>query len=130
MAEREQVKKSAPARREETIEGVGEAHRAARVHLTGRAEAVRARGQPSRWLDAREVLVVEKTDLGAMVQWKASTDLLRERFGTMLENLTRDAPDPAAQRIVEEMEVHHQRDYPYIPPTFYLFVGEPTLHLR
>ena len=44
--------------------------------------AVRARGQPSRWLDAREVLVVEKTDLGAMVQWKASADLLRERFGT------------------------------------------------
>lgn len=61
---------------------------------------------------------------------RTSRPALRERFGTILESLTRDAPDPAAQRIVEEMEVHHQRDYPYLPPTFYLFVGEPSLHLR
>ena len=43
--------------------------------------AVRARGEPSRWLDAREVLVVEKTDLGAMVQWKESAERLRTHFG-------------------------------------------------
>ena len=43
--------------------------------------ALRARGEPSRWLDAREVLVVEKTDLGAMVRWDASAELLRTRFG-------------------------------------------------
>jgi aspartokinase/homoserine dehydrogenase 1 len=30
------------------------------------------RGQPSTWVDAREVLVVEKTSLGAMVDWPAS----------------------------------------------------------
>ena len=43
--------------------------------------AVRARGKPSRWLDAREVLVVEKTDLGAMVRWEESTERLRSHFG-------------------------------------------------
>ncbi len=34
--------------------------------------AFRARGASSRWLDAREVLVVEKSELGAMVQWEVS----------------------------------------------------------
>lgn len=33
---------------------------------------LRARGASTRWLDAREVLVVEKTPLGAMVQWEPS----------------------------------------------------------
>ncbi|MCC6333505.1 MAG: bifunctional aspartate kinase/homoserine dehydrogenase I [Myxococcales bacterium] len=33
---------------------------------------LRARGAPSRWLDARDVLVVEKGELGAMVDWEAS----------------------------------------------------------
>ncbi len=32
--------------------------------------ALRARSAQSRWLDAREVLIVEKSDLGAMVQWE------------------------------------------------------------
>jgi aspartokinase/homoserine dehydrogenase 1 len=44
--------------------------------------AVRARGEASRWLDAREVLVVEKTDLGAMVRWEESAERLRSHFGT------------------------------------------------
>jgi aspartokinase/homoserine dehydrogenase 1 len=34
--------------------------------------AVRARGAPCTWLDAREVLVVEPGELGALVDWKAS----------------------------------------------------------
>ncbi|MFT3708603.1 MAG: aspartate kinase [Archangium sp.] len=37
---------------------------------------IRARGATSRWLDAREVLVVEKSDLGAMVQWDVSQQKL------------------------------------------------------
>lgn len=32
----------------------------------------RSRGVACRWLDAREVLVVEKSELGAMVDWEAS----------------------------------------------------------
>ena len=43
--------------------------------------AFHARGEPSRWLDAREVLVVEKGDLGAMVQWTESADRLHAHFG-------------------------------------------------
>jgi aspartokinase/homoserine dehydrogenase 1 len=34
--------------------------------------ALRARGEPSRWLDARDVLVIEKGELGALVDWAAS----------------------------------------------------------
>ncbi|MEO6598022.1 MAG: aspartate kinase, partial [Planctomycetota bacterium] len=41
--------------------------------------ALRARGEPSFWLDAREVLVVEASDLGAIVQWDASRARLTER---------------------------------------------------
>lgn len=37
----------------------------------------RSRGAPSRWLDAREVLVVEKSELGAMVDWDASSAKLK-----------------------------------------------------
>lgn len=43
--------------------------------------AIHARGAPSRWLDAREVLVVEKSDLGAMVQWRESADRLHTHLG-------------------------------------------------
>jgi aspartokinase/homoserine dehydrogenase 1 len=38
--------------------------------------AIRRRGQPSRWLDAREVLVVEKGELGALVDWDATAKKL------------------------------------------------------
>ena len=34
--------------------------------------ALRARGLSTRWIDAREVLVVERGELGAMVDWDAS----------------------------------------------------------
>ncbi len=34
--------------------------------------AIRARGRPSRWLDARDVLGVEHSELGAVVQWEDS----------------------------------------------------------
>ena len=43
--------------------------------------ALRARGAQSRWLDAREVLVVERSDLGAMVQWDETAERLRTHFG-------------------------------------------------
>lgn len=42
--------------------------------------AFRARGATSRWLDAREVLVVEKSDLGAMVHWEVSQKKLDQHF--------------------------------------------------
>jgi len=35
-----------------------------------------SRGEPSAWLDAREVLVVDKTPLGAMVEWERSKQQL------------------------------------------------------
>jgi aspartokinase/homoserine dehydrogenase 1 len=38
---------------------------------------LRSRGAASRWLDAREVLVVEKGELGAMVDWEASAAKLK-----------------------------------------------------
>jgi aspartokinase/homoserine dehydrogenase 1 len=37
--------------------------------------AVRAQGAPSTWLDARDVLVVDKSDLGAVVVWDRSQQL-------------------------------------------------------
>lgn len=50
-----------------------------------------ARGQPSAWLDAREVLVVEKTPLGAMVDWERSRKNLAawraQRAGAPLERV-------------------------------------------
>lgn len=51
----------------ELVSGLGEVWSSTLVDAT-----LRARGQPSQWLDAREVLVVEKSELGAMVQWEAS----------------------------------------------------------
>jgi aspartokinase/homoserine dehydrogenase 1 len=44
--------------------------------------AIRARGKPSRWLDAREVLVVDKTDLGAIVRWNESAERVASHVGT------------------------------------------------
>ena len=38
---------------------------------------LRSRGASSTWLDAREVLVVEKGELGAMVDWEASAAKLK-----------------------------------------------------
>ncbi len=43
--------------------------------------ALHARGAVSQWLDAREVLVVEQSDLGAMVQWRESADRLHAHLG-------------------------------------------------
>lgn len=56
---------------------------------------VRARGAPSRWLDAREVLVVEKSDLGAMVQWDASAAKLGRDLGarTIVTGFVARTPD-------------------------------------
>ncbi len=42
--------------------------------------AFRARGAESVWLDAREVLVVEPSELGAMVKWDASAAKLAQAF--------------------------------------------------
>ncbi len=43
--------------------------------------ALRQRAVPTDWLDAREVLVVEKTDLGALVDWDCSNAALL-KWGT------------------------------------------------
>lgn len=57
------------------IQGLGE------VWSSSLVDAVfRARGATSRWLDAREVLVVEKTALGAMVDWESSEEKLAAQF--------------------------------------------------
>ncbi|HEY0881476.1 MAG TPA: bifunctional aspartate kinase/homoserine dehydrogenase I, partial [Archangium sp.] len=58
------------------ISGLGEVWSSSLVDAT-----FRARGEQSRWLDAREVLVVEKTPLGAMVDWEASQKKLATHFG-------------------------------------------------
>jgi aspartokinase/homoserine dehydrogenase 1 len=59
---------------------------------------LRARGAPSRWLDARDVLVVEKGELGAMVDWEAS--------GAKLKQLVRDP----SERVVVTGFVARTRD--------------------
>lgn len=51
----------------ELISGLGEVFSSRLV-----AAAFEARGLPARWLDARDVLVVDKTELGAMVRWDES----------------------------------------------------------
>ncbi len=58
------------------VSGLGEVWSSTLVDAT-----LRARGATSRWLDAREVLIVEKSDLGAMVQWEASTQKLIAHLG-------------------------------------------------
>lgn len=60
----------------ELVSGLGEVWSSTLVDAT-----FRARGAPSRWLDAREVLVVEKSELGAMVQWETSTQKLISHLG-------------------------------------------------
>ena len=45
--------------------------------------ALRARGAPSTWLDAREVVVVDKTDLGAIVQWDVSQRRAADHLAAM-----------------------------------------------
>jgi len=51
----------------ELVSGLGEVWSSTLVDAT-----FRARGLKSQWLDAREVLVVEKSELGALVQWEES----------------------------------------------------------
>lgn len=58
------------------VSGLGEVWSSTLVDAT-----FRARGAASRWLDAREVLVVEKSELGAMVQWETSTQKLIAHLG-------------------------------------------------
>ncbi|MFZ5786683.1 MAG: bifunctional aspartate kinase/homoserine dehydrogenase I [Acidobacteriota bacterium] len=58
------------------VSGLGEVWSSTMVDAT-----FRARGAPSRWLDAREVLVVEKSELGAMVQWDESQKKLGGPLG-------------------------------------------------
>lgn len=58
------------------VSGLGEVWSSTIVDAT-----IRARGQSSRWLDAREVLVVEKSELGAMVQWEESRKKLGPSLG-------------------------------------------------
>ncbi|MFT4512812.1 MAG: aspartokinase/homoserine dehydrogenase 1 [Planctomycetota bacterium] len=55
------------------ISGLGEIWSAQLVDA-----ALRARGADSQWLDARKVLVVEHSDLGATVQWQESERRLQE----------------------------------------------------
>ncbi len=58
------------------VSGLGEVWSSLMVDAT-----FRARGVVSRWLDAREVLVVEKSELGAMVQWDLSQAKLKGPLG-------------------------------------------------
>ncbi len=58
------------------VSGLGEVWSSTIVDAT-----IRARGKASRWLDAREVLVVEKSELGAMVQWDESRKKLGPSLG-------------------------------------------------
>jgi aspartokinase/homoserine dehydrogenase 1 len=47
-----------------------------------------SRGEPTAWLDARDVLVVDKTPLGAMVDWTISAEKLKAwRAGRSLERV-------------------------------------------
>ncbi len=57
--------------------------------------AIRARGAPSRWLDAREVLIVEKSELGAIVQWDVSQQRLGAVYGerTIVTGFVARTPD-------------------------------------
>lgn len=59
----------------ELISGLGEVWSSRLVDA-----AVRARGAPSTRLDAREVLIVDKTELGAIVQWDASQRRLAQHL--------------------------------------------------
>ena len=52
---------------QDLVSGLGEVWSSTMVDA-----AIRGRGAPSCWLDAREVLVVDKTELGAIVQWDLS----------------------------------------------------------
>lgn len=58
------------------VSGLGEVWSSTLVDAT-----FRARGAASRWLDAREVLVVEKSELGAMVDWPISQRRVPLPFG-------------------------------------------------
>ncbi len=60
----------------ELVAGLGEVWSSWLVHLT-----LVAQGAPSRWLDAREVLVVDQGELGARVNWDRSQAQLLARFG-------------------------------------------------
>lgn len=59
------------------VSGLGEVWSSSLV-----AAAFRARGNSAEWLDARDVLVVDKGELGATVRWDASAAKLKARFPT------------------------------------------------
>ncbi len=61
----------------ELVSGLGEVWSSRMVDA-----ALRRSGTTSRWLDAREVVVVEQCELGAMVQWQPSKQKLISHFGT------------------------------------------------
>ncbi|MBL8750507.1 MAG: bifunctional aspartate kinase/homoserine dehydrogenase I [Planctomycetes bacterium] len=60
------------------VSGLGEVWSSTMVDAT-----LRARGAPSVWLDAREVLAVDKTDLGAIVHWDGSQRRVADHLAAM-----------------------------------------------
>jgi len=57
-----------------------------------------ARGEKTAWLDAREVLIVDKTPLGAMVDWNLSRQKLDAWKAGAAPNVSNDAEGPRRRR--------------------------------
>jgi len=77
----------------ELVSGLGEVWSSLLLHA-----CLAERGAACAWLDAREVLVVEPSELGARVDWELSSRRLRERF-----------PEPP-ERLVVTGFIARQRD--------------------
>ncbi len=59
---------------------------------------------------------------------RVGDDALRTRMESRLQSLVREhADDDPVLRATRDTEAARRRNYPWIPPTFYLFVGEPML---
>lgn len=66
----------------ELVSGLGEVWSSLMLHA-----CLEGRKAPGVWLDARDVLVVEKGELGAMVDWDASTAKLKRMFPSAPERV-------------------------------------------
>lgn len=59
---------------------------------------------------------------------RVSDDSLRSRMEARIQTLVREhGEDDPVVRATRDSEAARRRSYPWIPPTFYLFVGEPML---
>lgn len=101
-----------------------------------RRAAIAGEGPPYLGLTAARYLIEAGRTHDAIemlrdVLVRAEDPRVRDMTERLIARLTENSPeDEPTRRGLQEVEASRQRDYPYLPASLYLFVGEPVLHTR